>query len=109
LPVSDADEVLYHILAAREKIQATIEKCRPLVSKLKVDSYLLLRYASNDEFSCEWIDRAKTLEFFEDSIHQDSIEQINGHPVYVCTLDSKFNDGFLDLKHSTMVARVTQQ
>jgi len=109
LPVSDTDEILDHILASREKIQAIVEKCRPLVSKLKIISYLQLLYISGDELTCDWVERVKTLDLFKDSIHQNRIEHMHGLWVYICKLDSKFSDGFLELKHSTTLYRVIQQ
>jgi len=107
--VSDADEILDHCLAAQEKIQAIAEKCRPLVSKLKISSILPLIYIPDDELTCEWIDRAKSLEFFKNSIHTDSIEQVDGLSLYICHLDSKYDDGFLELEQSTSVFCIIQQ
>jgi len=105
MPVLDADEISDHLLAAHEKIRAITEKCRPLVSHLKVSSLLSLYYHSYDEFSCDWIKRANSLDLFKASGHQHSIVQEDGTSFDVCKLTSKFENGFLQLEHSTEVGR----
>jgi len=106
--ISDADEIMENVLAVSEKIQAIVKKCRLLVSKLKISSELRLFYelGDEDEFSCDWIDRAKTLEFLKDSVHEDGDGRIGVIAVNFCQLDSKFSDDFLELDHSTKVFRL---
>jgi len=104
-PISDADGILDCILAARENIRAIVEKCRPLVSNLKISSDLRVVYFSFDNQPlCDWTKRAKTLDFFRTSDHKHN--PIPGESIDVCKLISKFEDGFLQLEHSTEVVNL---
>jgi len=105
--VSDADEIMEHVLATQEKIQAILKKCRLLARKLKIVSELCLQCKPefDDEFSCNWIERAKSLDLFKESVHQDRVEQLGDHAFSICQLDTKFSDDLLEFEHSTKVYR----
>jgi len=103
MPVFHADELLDHVLTAQENIREILGKCRPMVPRLKVSSLLRLFYLPADELSCDWINRARTLDLFRISDHQDVIEQEDQFSTKLCQLTSKFDDGFLQLEHVTEV------
>jgi len=107
--VSDADEIMDHILAANGKIQEIVEKCRPFVSNLQIDSIVSLIYRPNREFSCDWIGRAKTMDLFKDAIHEETFDLLLNLPSNVCKLTSKFYNGFLEMAHKTKVYRFIRQ
>jgi len=101
-----ANGIMDRVLVAHEKIRAIMEKCRPLVSSLKLSSLLSLYYHSDEQFSCDWIKRAKSLDLFRSSEHLDLIEHEHNLLAFRCNLRSEFEDGFLQLAHSTEVVRV---
>jgi len=103
--VFDADDILNQISYAKGKIQKIVEKCRPLTSSLEIVSFVSMRYDSNNEFSCDWIEKAKTMDWFKDAIHEETVQQWENHAFNVCQLSGKFCDGFLELDHKTMVFR----
>jgi len=107
--VFDTDGILDHVLAAQGKFQEIVEKCHPLTSRLKIFSIVPMLYNSNDEFSCDWIERAKTIDWFKDATHEELVEQVGNRQFNVCQLSSTFYDGFLELDHKTMVFHLSPE
>jgi len=103
--VSAADEILEHLVYAKGKIQEIVEKCRPLASNLKISSTVPMVYNSDDEFSYDWIERAKTMDWFKDAIHDETLAQGVNRSFNVCQVRSKFVDGFLELDNKSKVYR----
>jgi len=103
--VFDADDILNQILHAKGKLQEIVEECRSLTSRLKICSIVPMLYSSANEFSCDWINRAKTMDWFKDAIHKETVKQLGNDLFNICQLESKFTDGFLELDHKTHVYR----
>jgi len=104
--VSNVDEILDHILYAKGKMQKIIEKCRSVTSRLKIGSNVQLFYNSVNQFSCDWIEQAKTIDWFKDATHEELVEKLGNRAFNIYQLSSKFYDGFLELDHEIKLYRL---
>jgi len=105
ITITDTSEIVGHFLETLEKIEEIVERSRSLVLKLKIDSMLMLDFSSNFEYDCDWVEQVKTMQFFENTNHQDVIDS----QFEICQLESEFDDGFLTFAHSTKVFRSLPQ